>query len=78
MKLKRLLSALLVAAVLLTCGPPVFAASSSFDAITNPTDALNADVLRFMGVVGGKGGNHFDPASNLTRAELPDKILNYT
>ena len=70
MNVKKLLTALLIAASLLSLAAPALAVSSSFDDITNPVDARNADVLRFMGAVGGKGGNHFDPAGELTRAEF--------
>ena len=70
MKLKRLLASLLLCTIILASALPVGAANSSFDDIHDHSTALNADVLRLMGVVSGSGGNNFSPSSNLTRAEF--------
>ena len=43
-------------------------AASSFSDINNENIALNADILRLMGVVSGSGSNQFDPGGVLTRA----------
>lgn len=69
MKLKRLIASLILCASLLALAVPV-SASSSFSDVNDPTTAVNADVLRLMGVVSGSGGNNFSPSANLTRAEF--------
>ena len=68
MKFKRF-SALLLAAVMLlsaTC----FAADSSFSDVQDGATAVNADVLRLMGVVNGAGNNSFAPKDTLTLAQF--------
>ncbi|MBQ8852184.1 MAG: S-layer homology domain-containing protein [Oscillibacter sp.] len=70
MKCKRLIASLLLCATLVAMALPVGAAKSSFDDVYDSSTALNADVLRLMGVVSGSGGNHFSPNANLTRAEF--------
>ena len=37
--------------------------------VTDPATAVNADILRLMGVVSGTGGNAFHPNDKLTRAQ---------
>ena len=69
MKLKRLIVSLILCASVLAMALPVSAASSFHD-ISDPNTAVNADVLRLMGVVSGSGGNNFSPDANLTRAEF--------
>ena len=68
MRTKRVLSALLALALLaaLTVVPGSAAATSSFSDITDSATAVNADVLRLMGVVDGVGGNRFNPNGNRT------------
>lgn len=68
---KRFSALVLALALLAALAVPVSAAPvSSFDDITDATVGINADVLRFMGVVSGKGGNRFAPGDTLTRAEF--------
>ena len=69
MKLKRLFSSLILCVCILTMALPASAASS-FSDIHDSSTAVNADVLRLMGVVSGSGSNQFSPPSNLTRAEF--------
>lgn len=54
------------------------AAVSSFHDITDPTVGRNADLLRFMGVVKGTGGDSFNPAGTLTRAEFCAMLIRVT
>lgn len=71
MKLKRLLAALLAAALaasLLVL--PAGAVPGSFSDVTDPNTALNADILRLMGIVSGVGDDRFDPGGTLTRAQF--------
>lgn len=78
MKKQRFCAALLTAA--LTCGLFVTgsaAAPSSFRDVTDPNTAVNADVLRLMGVVDGVGDNTFQPNSTLTRAEFCVMVTNF-
>lgn len=70
MKMKKLMAALLLCASILTMALPVGAVHSSFSDVHDNSTALNADVLRLMGVVSGSGGNNFSPKANLTRAEF--------
>ena len=79
MRTKRVLSALLALALLaaLTVVPGSAAATSSFSDITDSATAVNADVLRLMGVVDGVGGNRFNPNGNLTRAEFCTMVVNF-
>ena len=69
MKFKRLIASLILCASILAMALPASAASSFSDIDDNHT-AVNADVLRLMGVVSGSGGNQFSPNSYLTRAEF--------
>lgn len=79
MKLKRVLSAVLALALLaaLAVVPGSAATASSFNDISDPATAINADVLRLMGVMDGVGGNRFNPSGNLTRAEFCTMVVNF-
>lgn len=68
-KLKRLIASLVLCATVLALALPV-SAKSSFSDVSDPVTAVNADVLRLMGVVSGSGGNNFSPSAQLTRAEF--------
>lgn len=77
-KFKRLLASVLAAALavsLLTL--PASAVPGSFDDVSDPVTAVNADILRLMGVVSGTGGNRFDPNGTLTRAQFCTMVVNY-
>ncbi len=67
---KRTTALVLLCALLLALTLPVGAVSSSFSDIHDDTTAVNAEVLRLMGVVSGSGGNTFSPSDNLTRAQF--------
>lgn len=69
MRLKRLIASLVLCAAILAMALPVSAASS-FSDVSDPNTAVNADILRLMGVVSGSGGNNFSPSAQLTRAEF--------
>lgn len=78
MKYRRFFAAVLTAA--LVCGlclPASAANRSSFQDVTNETTAVNADVLRLMGVVSGVGENRFNPDANLSRAEFCVMVTNF-
>jgi len=77
MRTKRIFSAL--TALLLTAALilPVSAAGGSFADVSDPDTAVAADVLRLMGVVGGVGGNRFNPEGGLTRAEFCTMAVNF-
>ena len=79
MRIKRMLSAVLALALLaaLAVVPGSAAAASSFSDISDPATAVNADVLRLMGVMDGVGGNRFNPSGNLTRAEFCTMVVNF-
>ena len=70
MKAKRFTALFVLCALLLALTLPASAVSSSFQDIHDDTTAVNAEVLRLMGVVSGSGGNAFSPQNNLTRAEF--------
>ena len=70
MKKNRLLAAVLSAALTCSLCLPVHAVRSSFEDVTQDTVAVNADILRLMGVVSGTGDNRFNPEGELTRAEF--------
>ena len=60
---KRLTAAILTAALALSLVVlPASAAPGSFIDVTDPNTAVNADILRLMGVVSGTGGNVFNPS----------------
>ena len=60
-----LLAAALAAGMLVPL-PAGAAGTSSFQDVTDPATAVNADILRLMGVVSGTGGNAFHPNDKLT------------
>ncbi len=70
MKFKRLTATFLVIATLLSYGTSTLAVNSSFSDISDSATAVNADVLRLMGVVTGTGSNSFSPNATLTRAQF--------
>lgn len=70
LKKNRLLAAVLSAALTCSLCLPVHAVRSSFEDVTQDTVAVNADILRLMGVVSGTGDNRFNPEGELTRAEF--------
>ena len=72
---KRLTAAILTAALALSLVVlPASAAPGSFIDVTDPNTAVNADILRLMGVVSGTGGNMFNPGGTLTRAQFCTSI----
>ena len=78
MRQKRVLSLALAAALALSLSVPAGAAGgSSFSDVSDRTTAVNADVLRLMGVVDGVGGNRFNPGANLTRAEFCTMVVKF-
>lgn len=69
--LKRFTAAVLTAALALSLAVlPTSAAAGSFADVSDAGTALNADILRLMGVVSGTGGNSFNPGGTLTRAQF--------
>lgn len=77
MRAKRILAALLSAALTVALALPAGAAKSSFEDVSDQTVAVNADVLRLMGVVSGAGGNRFQPGGSLTRAQFCTMVVNF-
>lgn len=78
MRQKRVLSLALAAALALSLSVPAGAAGgSSFSDVSDRNTAVNADVLRLMGVVDGVGGNRFNPGANLTRAEFCTMVVKF-
>ena len=77
MRMKKILSALLTAALTVSLALPAGAAGSSFTDVTDPDTAVHADILRLMGVVSGVGGGQFNPNANLTRAEFCTMVVNF-
>lgn len=78
MRVKRLFAVMLTAALLASLALlPAGAAQSSFSDISDPVTAVNADILRLMGVVSGTGGNRFDPSGTLTRAQFCTMTVNF-
>ena len=75
---KRLTAAILTAALALSLAVlPASAAPGSFIDVTDPNTAVNADILRLMGVVSGTGGNMFNPGGTLTRAQFCTMAVNF-
>ncbi|WP_297290566.1 S-layer homology domain-containing protein [uncultured Flavonifractor sp.] len=73
MKVRKWLSTLLAAALLvgMMVLPPASAAgNSAFTDITDPAQANAAEMLRLLGVVNGTGGGAFRPQGTLTRGEF--------
>ena len=58
--MKKILSALLAAALSVSLALPAGAAGSSFTDVTDPNTAVHADILRLMGVESGVGGGQFN------------------
>ena len=80
MKMKRMLSAVLALALTASLALPAGAAGgakSSFADVSDPATAVNADVLRLMGVVSGVGGDRFNPTGKLTRAEFCTMVVKF-
>ena len=78
LKFRRFCAAVLSA--VLVCGlclNTAGASRSSFQDVTDEKTAVNADVLRLMGVVNGVGDNRFQPDSNLSRAEFCVMVTNF-
>ena len=73
MRVKRLISGLLAAALLaglVTLAPASAAGGAAFTDIKDSTMANAAETLRVLGVVDGTGGTAFNPNGTLTRAEF--------
>ena len=78
MKRNRMIHALLAAAVAAGLALPASAAgTSSFSDVKDPATAVNADILRLMGVADGTGGNRFNPGQKLTRAQFCTMVVNF-
>lgn len=78
MRQNRFVHALLAAAMTVSLTLPASAVGgSSFSDVTDSATALNADVLRLMGVVSGTGGNQFNPGQVLTRAQFCTMVVNF-
>lgn len=77
MRIKRFLAAVLTAALMTALALPVGASSSSFGDVSDSATAVNADVLRLMGVVDGTGGNRFQPSAGLTRAQFCAMVVKF-
>lgn len=70
MKKNRFCAAVLTAALACSLCLPASATNSSFGDVRDDTVAVNADILRLMGVVTGTGDNRFNPEGSLSRAEF--------
>ena len=82
MNKKRLISGLLAGVLTLALAAPLAAparaaGSSSFLDVQDSSTAVNADILRLMGVVSGTGGNFFNPSSQLTRGEFCAMVVSF-
>lgn len=77
MRMKRFLSAALALALMAGLALPAGAAGSSFADVADETTAVNADILRLMGVVSGVGNNQFNPNGGLTRAEFCAMVVRF-
>lgn len=77
MRVKRFFAAVLTAALLASLTLLPAGAVSSFSDIGDQTTAVNADILRLMGVVSGTGSNRFDPNGTLTRAQFCTMVVNF-
>ena len=78
MRVKRLISWLLAAALTASLAVmPMGAAGSSFTDVSDQETAVNADILRLMGVVDGVGGDRFNPNASLTRAEFCTMVVKF-
>lgn len=75
---KRMTAALLTVALALSLTVlPSSAAPGSFTDVSDANTALNADILRLMGVVSGTGGNVFNPSGKLTRAQFCTMVVTF-
>ena len=75
---KRLTAAILTAALAMSLTAlPAAAAPGSFTDVSDPNTAINADILRLMGVVNGTGGNMFKPGDPLTRAQFCTMVVTF-
>ena len=73
---KRLAAALLTAALAASLlALPAAAAPGSFHDISDAGTAVNADILRLMGVVSGTGDDRFDPSGTLSRAQFCTMVV---
>ena len=78
MRIKKILAGVLAAALLVSLAVmPAGAEGSSFADVSDSATAVNADILRLMGVVDGVGGNRFNPGANLTRAEFCTMVVKF-
>ena len=82
MNKKRLISGLLAGVLTLALAAPLSApaqaaGNSSFLDVQDSSTAVNADILRLMGVVSGTGGNFFNPSSQLTRGEFCAMVVSF-
>ena len=75
--MKKLIAAAAAAVLLLGMILPTGAVNSSFSDVSDPAAAVNADVLRLMGVVSGVGENRFNPGGTLTRAEFATMAVKF-
>ena len=77
-KIKRLAAAILTVALALSLiVVPASAAPGSFSDVSDKNTAVNADILRLMGVVTGTGGNQFNPHGTLTRAQFATMVMTF-
>lgn len=77
MRMKKGLSLLLSVALTASLILPAGAANSSFADVSDADTAVNADILRLMGVADGVGGNQFNPNATLTRAEFCTMVVKF-
>ena len=75
---KRLTAAILTVTLALSLTVlPSSAAPGSFTDVSDANTAVNADILRLMGVVSGTGGNRFNPRDTLTRAQFCTMVVHF-
>ena len=77
MRGKRILAAALTAALAVSLLVLPAGAAGSFSDVYDQTTALNADILRLMGVVSGVGSNKFSPEGSLTRAQFCTMVVKF-
>lgn len=82
MNKKQLISGLMAGALTLALAAPMAApaqaaGASSFVDVQDSNTAVNADILRLMGVVSGTGGNQFNPGSQLTRGQFCAMVVSF-
>lgn len=77
-RFQRLTAAILTAALAMSLFVlPTSAAPGSFSDVADQKTAVNADILRLMGVVTGTGGNQFNPHGTLTRAQFCTMVMTF-